>query len=1019
MALVSKTTEFFSGFDPRMIPGCILWLDGTDSQTITGTTQVTEWRDKSASGSNFTRKSTGYPAVSNIQFSSLNGLYFGSNAALVNSNLAIPSSYTFFAVATRETSNGSYGYIAKVNTAADFYGFFGVEPRNSFATFVGTNTAWRDVASNTPKRLLTNIPAVMAYTVDGAVLTPFWNGQAMTTKTGSATATNGLTIGDASTATFGQPWLGTIGEVLLYSNALPSYQRQQIEGYLMWKWKLRRNEPISSWASGTNPLTFNPTSVSGISVWLDASDTSTLTLSGSNVTGWADKSGLGRTVTFRGGGSFVYDRLARAVVTSNNSFTVNSDARKSTTQFLNVFIVYRWLGGDSNGMSSNVCLWGADQGGGFNRFQLLGFPGGPDIAYTISRSGNTSPNVIPVQGLDTTNQVLYSCRYASNVSTGGGMFVRVNGFQTSLSGYTEGGVSTQTTMTSTAFGAIDELNAYSNRFAFNEILIYRADITDTDRINIESYLAYKWNIPWFTQVDSRHPFSNDPIFHRPLLPTDNTGLTAWLDAGDYSTITLATGTSVSNWRDKSGFQNNASQFVSNIYYPTYSNGSIVFDGTDFLQIVNPSIRPTNAYAIVKSDVSSGHVYRKGRNGATDLETVLRFSNAALQTFYVNTAGTVSNVTVSNLFTTDRILLESTWDGTTIRLYTNGTERGTQALSGTQRTATVECTDMRIGAQFDAASNTSAPGVEAWIGSMNELVFFSNALSIQERQQVEGYLAWKWGTQASLPAGHPYTSFYPLTAQFTPGQATGLALWLDAADLTTFEMSGTNIRRWRDKSGGGMYSFSASQYDASAIGVCTISNDQFGKNLHAVRFTGANNFVGNTSITGTGLTAFAVLSSDSNAPSTNARVVSIATPGQADFDAVGRATVIYLEAVQSNRVATYRNNTLIGRAATPTSNTPFLAEALYTGSTGAIYVDGSLGTLVGPTASTGSFASTLYGIGNYAGAGTERLVGYIGEVLMFSNALTTSERYKVEGYLAWKWNLQSRLPLWHPYKYLNP
>ena len=29
-----------------------------------------------------------------------------------------------------------------------------------------------------------------------------------------------------------------------------------------------------------------------------------------------------------------------------------------------------------------------------------------------------------------------------------------------------------------------------------------------------------------------------------------------------------------------------------------------------------------------------------------------------------------------------------------------------------------------------------------------------------RQLIEGYLAWKWGLQASLPVGHPYKSAAP-------------------------------------------------------------------------------------------------------------------------------------------------------------------------------------------------------------------------------------------------------------------
>ena len=47
----------------------------------------------------------------------------------------------------------------------------------------------------------------------------------------------------------------------------------------------------------TTPYGFIPTQVSGCSLWLDAADSSTVTLSGSTATQWNDKSGNGRNST--------------------------------------------------------------------------------------------------------------------------------------------------------------------------------------------------------------------------------------------------------------------------------------------------------------------------------------------------------------------------------------------------------------------------------------------------------------------------------------------------------------------------------------------------------------------------------------------------------------------------------------------------------------------------------------------------------------------------------------------------
>jgi hypothetical protein len=51
------------------------------------------------------------------------------------------------------------------------------------------------------------------------------------------------------------------------------------------------------------------------------------------------------------------------------------------------------------------------------------------------------------------------------------------------------------------------------------------------------------------------------------------------------------------------------------------------------------------------------------------------------------------------------------------------------------------------------------GGQPW-GTLQELILYSTTLLISQRQQVEGYLAWKWGLQGSLPSSHPYKLFPP-------------------------------------------------------------------------------------------------------------------------------------------------------------------------------------------------------------------------------------------------------------------
>jgi hypothetical protein len=57
--------------------------------------------------------------------------------------------------------------------------------------------------------------------------------------------------------------------------------------------------------------------------------------------------------------------------------------------------------------------------------------------------------------------------------------------------------------------------------------------------------------------------------------------------------------------------------------------------------------------------------------------------------------------------------------------------------------------------------TFTPSVQgAMRGYIYELVVYNSALSTASRNAMEGYLAWKWGLVASLPASHPYKNYPP-------------------------------------------------------------------------------------------------------------------------------------------------------------------------------------------------------------------------------------------------------------------
>lgn len=69
--------------------------------------------------------------------------------------------------------------------------------------------------------------------------------------------------------------------------------------------------------------------------------------------------------------------------------------------------------------------------------------------------------------------------------------------------------------------------------------------------------------------------------------------------------------------------------------------------------------------------------------------------------------------------------------------------------------------MLIGAGNDAAG-TGVLNSDFLTGNVAEIVSYSNSTDMtdSDRQKIEGYLAWKWSINTSLPLGHPYYSNPP-------------------------------------------------------------------------------------------------------------------------------------------------------------------------------------------------------------------------------------------------------------------
>lgn len=231
----------------------------------------------------------------------------------------------------------------------------------------------------------------------------------------------------------------------------------------------------------------------------------------------------------------------------------------------------------------------------------------------------------------------------------------------------------------------------------------------------------------------------------------------WLDAADASTITL-NGSTVSQWADKSGNGRNATQ-VTAAYQPLYSatainnKAAIVTDGVDDALyvaswgIVSPPF--TRAFVFNPVTIINGSHYINNQklelNGSFNLADYASSTSATAQY-----AGFIANG-VSTAANTNYIRI-SEFATTTSRVYMNG------VVTGPSNSGNTALRGLCIGGISYDGSGAVTSACNTRFG---EVLVIPGVLSTDSRQRLEGYLAWKWGLQSSLPVSHPYYSVPPL------------------------------------------------------------------------------------------------------------------------------------------------------------------------------------------------------------------------------------------------------------------
>jgi hypothetical protein len=239
-------------FRPTQIANCTLWLDAADwaalAQNSNGMTAaaanndpVGYWQDKSASAANATQTTNANrPILKTNAVLGRPAVEFNGSSTHLRSAVSFSSTHSLFFVANPRV--GKIGAMIGGNDTADWdlvYGDASSFGNSKFAAYGNGRAVYGDGA------LSYGSFQVLSAVLSGGTLPgnlSMWKngtGGAVTTETAGvapgATLLANVWIGRTSAAA-SQGWDGQIAEIIGYSRAVTTTERQTVERYLGWKW---------------------------------------------------------------------------------------------------------------------------------------------------------------------------------------------------------------------------------------------------------------------------------------------------------------------------------------------------------------------------------------------------------------------------------------------------------------------------------------------------------------------------------------------------------------------------------------------------------------------------------------------------------------------------------------------------------------------------------------------------------------------------------------------------------------
>jgi hypothetical protein len=702
---------------------------------------------------------------------------------------------------------------------------------------------------------------------------------------------------------------------------------------------------------------FNPLIPSeGLKLWLDACDRSTITLSGNNVIRWNDKSFNRSNANVALSFAPIYD-TANALIVFNGSQYLNlpSNTLPSSNLPYSMFMYVSTSNININGqwfLYSGTPAGNSSLGGYFNSSNIFHSWGNFQ-----SLSNNTS-----TANAEVLLEYLYDGSTLRTYLDGTLILTDLSNVKNSTSA-------------NNIIGSNSTING-NLRGSIGEILVYDRNVSEIERLSIENYMINKKRmvslfsfgnlLVWLDASDTNTLYDNQ-VRHK---AGANSNVFTWVNESESGVNVLPANISLLPFNRPSQL-NNLTTLEFNRSFLTSTSAGYPTDAYIIVQLANLA----NVYDII--GIGNANIYNSLSYGLVTANRFMNASNDSTRNF-ISTSDETSN---------GYVMLEWTIANSNTYIRRFGDEL-----------------------VYDNRLNWAAPNnlvyyigegntvdiANALVGNIGEIIIFNRQLMYNERRQVEGYLANKWGLTSSLSNVHPFKNTPPsyfnvftreAPIRFSPNIYPNLLYWIDATDAGSYTSNSNIITSVRDKSSSNL--------------ITTITGFP----------TRKVNIVN-------GLTTFGLNNSVNNFDSFNATLSNIVGTSNYAFATVWRqtsnanATVISMDPVNLSYASSAFLNIRDGNVQASSFNAPhnnfYMQIGMRYGNTLVNYFNSNSTIAVSNLTISNVSANIIIG---KTWSNTQPVVGDIAEAMVFRE-LTQEQRITLEGYFAWKYQLL--LPLNHPY-----